>query len=668
MIKHIDVISDRTGGFAEYCFRCLTMKLIRRKYFLLLILLTIPLVVYFLNPVPGVVSIFRSKGKPCKLHELDPWDRTLSQYLKTPQPIQCAQKYSLFFVDQNGYLQFNKTAVSQYSISSLKCMYHVIDRVDGDQDIRLRPGIAFEPPVFVNNRVFRVICNTVDLKTVYDFVHFNIMWNESKSREESVAYETDTKLSVLYLGLDSASRSHALRKLPKSYKYLKEQLGAYDFKGYMKVGLNSFPNQIPLLTGEEHYKYPMENLLRTHLDEMPFIWKEKPMEHYMTLHSEDRPDISTMNYLKSGFRKSPVDYYYRPFSLAMDQIEPLIIEPLGKSTWHCYGNKDHFLLQIDYLKRFLTKYTKRLKFSFLWNNQIGHEDFISLGRGDQPLFELLQWLKSHGHLDRSVLIVGSDHGFRLGGASTTYVGRIENNMPFLMIYVPEKLKSNYPWLPRNLRYNTERLITPFDVHETMMDVIYSRFVKTSVRDVQKSRTSRSLFSKIPEARTCADAGIPAQYCTCYDSSSVSTSHPVVIRLGKFAVQHLNLMLHDYQSVCRELVLKNVTEAKVMYIAEGDEDNSHIERHPGFFKRLQGITETNESGRYVLMLYTKPNNGLIEIMIDYEKQAADGTNNKMTVIGEPVRVNKYGNQSHCINDSTLRQYCLCFDINAFDIEI
>lgn len=645
--------------------RCFLLKITRQKLAFLLIVLAISCLVYVLNPVP-IPYIFKTRGTPCRLHELDPWDKTLSQYLKTPKQIQCAQKYSLLFVDEKGYLQYNKSAISLYSLTSLKCEYHVINRVAGDKEIQIDAGVAFEPPTFVNSRVFRVVCNSDSLEKAYDFVHINVAWNQSESRERSIGYETDSQLSILFFGLDSASRSHALRKLPKSYKYLTETLGAYDFRGYMKVGLNSFPNQIPLLTGEEHYKYPMENLLRTHLDDMPFIWKEEAMEHYMALHSEDRPDISTMNFLKSGFKNTPVDYYYRPFSLAMDQIEPVIIEPLGKSTWHCYGNKDHFLLQIDYLKRFITKYTKRLKFSFLWNNQIGHEDFISLGRGDQPLHEFLQWLKANGHLEQSILIVGSDHGFRLGGASTTYVGRIENNMPFLMIYIPEKLKSKYPWLHKNLQYNTNRLITPFDVHETMMDVISAKFKVTSSKSVRKSRTSRSLFSKIPETRTCTDAGVPAQYCTCYDSNTISTSHPVVTNLGQFAVQHLNSLLQKYKKVCRELILKNITEAKVMYIAEGDEDNSHIDRNPSFFKRLLGNTETDDSGRYVLMIYTKPNDALIEIMIDYEKHAADGTEDKMTVIGEPVRVNKYGNQSHCINDSTLRQYCLCFDINVSDL--
>jgi hypothetical protein len=148
---------------------------------------------------------------------------------------------------------------------------------------------------------------------------------------------------------------------PKSYKYLTEQLNAYDFKGYMKVGLNSFPNMFPLLTGENSADHPLATYLREYLDNQPFLWYEKAMARYSTLWSEDRPHISTFIFNKGGFKKSPVDYYYRPYSLALDEIPPVIVDPLGKSTLHCYGNEDHYNLQIEYFKTFVKKYTTILE-------------------------------------------------------------------------------------------------------------------------------------------------------------------------------------------------------------------------------------------------------------------------------------------------------------------
>ncbi|KAH3692468.1 uncharacterized protein LOC127863362 [Dreissena polymorpha] len=644
-----------------------------RKCIMLCVILLIAMVIYTF-PYKSLIKI-REPGlaiqyRPCKIHDLDPWDKVMAYYLKDPPPAYCEKAgNSLMFVDDNGMLRYNDSAIKLYSLTSLTCVYHVITRKTDDFSISVGAAVEFIPPVFIEARVFKVVCHDSSSVKVYDFVHANVVWIESVERQKEIKRESDNEYSIIYFGLDSASRSHAIRKLPKSIKYLTETLGAYDFKGFMKVALNSFPNMIPLLTGTQDSGYHKENILKMHLDGIPFIWKEPEMTSYASLYAEDRPDISTFNYLHSGFRDSPVDYYFRVFALGMHTIEPTIMKPLGKSDWWCYGNKHHYLVQIDYLKQFLTKYSGRKRFAFFWNNQIGHETFTSLGNGDQPLYEFLQWMKSQGHLNRSIVIIGSDHGFRLGGASTTYTGRLENNMPMMMVYLPDSLKKKFPWIPENMKQNTDKLISPFDIYATMLDIIKGNYEETLCKEVSRELTHRSLFGKIPKSRSCADAGIGEQYCSCYDAQTASVSNPLVHKIGAKIVSHINAMLSNHKSVCRTLELKNITEVKVIYAAEGDWDNEPIHRKPGFFKRLLGDTETDESGRYTLMLYTSPNEGLIEGMVDYEKKATTGEKytktigekNKMTVIGNPVRSNRYGNQSHCIDDPTLRQYCLCFDI-------
>jgi len=37
-----------------------------------------------------------------------------------------------------------------------------------------------------------------------------------------------------------------------------------------------------------------------------------------------------------------------------------------------------------------------------------------------------------------------------------------------------------------------------------------------------------------------------------------------------------------------------------------------------------------------------------------------TKKKWKVIGEVDRINKYGNQSHCIDQRLLKPFCYCFD--------
>jgi len=57
--------------------------------------------------------------------------------------------------------------------------------------------------------------------------------------------------SVLIIGLDTMSRLNAHRQLPKTLSLLKSKFNSIEFKGYSKVGLNTLPNLIPLLTGME---------------------------------------------------------------------------------------------------------------------------------------------------------------------------------------------------------------------------------------------------------------------------------------------------------------------------------------------------------------------------------------------------------------------------------
>ena len=650
--KYTSFIKNGQKPNVTYVLNWTRITVFQKKCLFILLTFGIFLMIHSSNWTCLFASMRLEEGNPCKIHKLDPWDKSLKEYLQEPPPIICSKHVSLMYVDQIGYLQLNHSATRLYNLTALSCVYHIIHRVDGDKKINMdKTGLPFEPPIFIPGRLFRIVCKNSGTQIIYDYVHVNIMWNESQSRENHIGKETDEQLSIIFLGIDSASRSHALRKLPKSYKYLTEQLNAYDFKGYMKVGLNSFPNMFPLLTGENSADHPLATYLREYLDNQPFLWYEKAMARYSTLWSEDRPHISTFIFNKGGFKKSPVDYYYRPYSLALDEIPPVIVDPLGKSTLHCYGNEDHYNLQIEYFKTFVKKYTTRLKFGFLWNNQMGHESFLSLGHADKPLFELLRWLKTNDHLKRSILIVGSDHGFRMGGPSTTYIGRLENNMPFLTIHIPDFLKSRYPWLHENLQYNTDKLISSYDLYETMKDVVFKKFlqIKSPIRNGDINR--RSLFGRIPKQRTCKDAGIPVQFCSCYDNKVANTSLPVVKMLALYTVNYINQILFNRTNLCSKLTLKNISEARVIYIAKGD--NS-----PGLFDWLFG-SKRDDSGRYQLMLYTRPNNGLIEVMIDYK--TISNNDSKIMIIGNPIRANKYGNQSHCVSNNTLlREYCFCSD--------
>ena len=61
---------------------------------------------------------------------------------------------------------------------------------------------------------------------------------------------TNLNLSFTIIGIDTVSNAHAQRKLPKSFKYIKNELGGYVFMGHSIVGDGTTEQLAALLTGK----------------------------------------------------------------------------------------------------------------------------------------------------------------------------------------------------------------------------------------------------------------------------------------------------------------------------------------------------------------------------------------------------------------------------------
>lgn len=89
--------------------------------------------------------------------------------------------------------------------------------------------------------------------------------------------------------------------------------------GYNRVGDNTYPNVMALLTGKLAEERPFGWIDRT-----PFLWKDFSSAGYRTLLVEDsfienhvfNIWVDPLN-SPGGFHSVPVDYYFRPLSVAM---------------------------------------------------------------------------------------------------------------------------------------------------------------------------------------------------------------------------------------------------------------------------------------------------------------------------------------------------------------
>ncbi|KAI6199221.1 hypothetical protein M3Y96_00603400 [Aphelenchoides besseyi] len=192
------------------------------------------------------------------------------------------------------------------------------------------------------------------------------------------------------------------------------------------------------------------------------------------------------------FNQTPADYYFRPY------YEYLYQNILKRKL--CVNGEFVTSRFLNIFERFTTKYAEKCHISFNSISALTYDNPNNLELLDQPLADVLERMKDIGALDNTAIVISS--------IQETYIGRIEERMPILSIYIPPKYRKANPKKFGNLRTNTNRLVSSFDIYRTLHDMTSP---KTSNKEV-----GSSLFDLISRTRTCQQARIPPQFCMCME--------------------------------------------------------------------------------------------------------------------------------------------------------
>lgn len=117
----------------------------------------------------------------------------------------------------------------------------------------------------------------------------------------------------------------------------------------------------------------------------------------------------------------------------------------------------------------------RPQFAFSFHGELSHDSINLVGVADDDIRNWLRDLKTNGLLDRTILIMMSDHGNRFAAVRNTLQGKMEERLPFFSFTFPDAFKQKYPNEFAQFVANVERLTTPFDIHATLLDII-SKFM------------------------------------------------------------------------------------------------------------------------------------------------------------------------------------------------
>jgi len=138
-----------------------------------------------------------------------------------------------------------------------------------------------------------------------------------------------------------------------------------------------------------------------------------------------------------------------------------------------------------------------------------HEDTMILSATLDPgLANFLKKLEAEAYFENSVVILSSDHGLHYGPNFPSRQGRKEATEPILYIRLPHSLQHKADI--NVLKSNSHLWTTPFDLHETLLEL-----TQTSSNRRGSRRRGLTLTEHLPESRKeCKTTFglIPSAYC------------------------------------------------------------------------------------------------------------------------------------------------------------
>lgn len=587
---------------------------------------------------------FTIKTEGCTISGMQPFEKNIKKFVVRPTEVKnCLSNKNPLLLSNDTHIWVDTDVLQSIETTNVTCCYNSFYRplaianimaFDVDDRVEYNGCREFTSHIEVQHEFVKVSCGYEDKVLHEEYFLFAVKKPLSTSRD-NITSLNQSAYNVIVMGIDSISRLNFHRTMPKTLAYLQKR-GAIELHGYNKVGDNTFPNIIPMLLGIKDTDLKRTCWPRTGatFDNCPFIWQWYKEAGFYTSFGEDSALLGTFNYdEKIGFSGSPTDYYLRTF---MHEAEVHAASNKDFNCFLCLGNKYFYKILLDYVESLTRKLSTSKLFGFFWEISMSHDYLNYPMLMDNSYEKFFERLDSFKYLDNTVFILLSDHGMRWGKIRYTKQGRLEERLPFVHILLPPSFRESYRFAYDNIKRNSKRLTTPFDIHATLSDLvdlssIRDELIQRRTKTDYTHSTGISLFLPIPGNRTCRTAGIEDHWCTCHTYSKVGQTSEDSYEASAYLVEHLNSLLRDHRQ-CAELSLDEVMEVREF---------------------VSGSEEEGEVGWREFMVVARmvPGGGVFEATL---RQEASG----WAVVGTPSRLNLYGDESRCVHHYQLKLYCYC----------
>ncbi|XP_049866942.1 uncharacterized protein LOC126367468 isoform X2 [Pectinophora gossypiella] len=522
---------------------------------------------------------------------------------------------------------------TKQNVTTFKCCYKFasrsIERDKEDIAITYTSCVPFENDTVtvLEEEVVIVSCiQKANKKTVFTYEDAYLILKKQYTEHLKLQVKEDAVImkdnwNVLIVGMDTMSRARAHHSIPKTLRYMREH-DWLDYQGYQKVGANTYPNIMAILTGKNYTEVSKACGMTMDNCQQLLIWNKFRDAGYVTAYGEDNLKLPDTFSTRHGFKTPPTDHYTRPFFLTGEhRIGNLVCTKSRPSAEH----------MLDYALQFAQEYKNDSFFGFFWINSYSHNLDNLPTLLENNLINFFENLRDVGTLDNTFVIFLSDHGIRFGKVRFQTEAYYEERLPMLFMWVPHAFRETYPEEYHILKLNQYRLTTPYDLHATLWDFMKMTTNWIDIVPPEACPECKSFTKEVSPNRTCADVQVSQKWCTCHNLTD-ATHDPAANRSLELAVAFVQNRSKSIKTaectMCSPLILKTV---------------------------LRQHSYRDGNNTYYVVAFMFSSGPGFEATVEH-----DGNNFNILPFTDPIT--SYNMKGYCVINKLDRPYCSCLKVS------
>ena len=322
--------------------------------------------------------------------------------------------------------------------------------------------------------------------------------------------------NILFLYIDAISRPEFIRAMKNTEKFLSKYYNSSEKSFYQMMKYHNFifftqQNVNPMFFGESMFNSNGTSILK-HIKKKGFITGHS--NNICTRQLYDIEDNYTENVEYDNFDHENIAMmcdpnFYNPENRFTPYMGPYSIRR------RCLYGRDTFEYIIEYGEKFWETYSKEHKFLRL-SFQDAHEGTLEVVKYlDVKLAEFLEKFDKKGYLKDTAVFLVSDHGNNMVGIYNIFQFEdyvLEKTLGTWFMLLPKKKEIDEKYL----EINQQRLVSPYDIHDTLLDMFgfgYQQNYKIY------SRKGQSVYKEVNGLERYCDyysQDIMPIWCRCFD--------------------------------------------------------------------------------------------------------------------------------------------------------